>query len=204
MLGINPNSFGLFPIDGVWSGSGVDRGVYYPGYGWLVAILGCCRFLGWGVEDPISLRFFSMRGSQLLIWDLEKVSGDLSFEKADSYHQWEVESDGFSLLWMGHVWSVLLLVLRGTSSIVTLVIGARNWLLFLPSMTAYPVYHSEYDNYHWMVKFGDPLFHRHVASKFPHPDVCATFCQVLDSCSLCFQIFMCYYNGNWVRSVYTE
>ncbi|CAM6090069.1 unnamed protein product [Calypogeia fissa] len=27
----------------------------------------------------------------------------------------------------------------------------------------YPVYHSEYDNYHWMVKFGDPLFHRHAA-----------------------------------------
>lgn len=29
---------------------------------------------------------------------------------------------------------------------------------------AYPVYHSVYDNYHWMEKFGDPGFHRHVAS----------------------------------------
>ncbi|KAG0622034.1 hypothetical protein M758_3G066300 [Ceratodon purpureus] len=27
----------------------------------------------------------------------------------------------------------------------------------------YPVYHSIYDNYNWMVKFGDPLFRRHVA-----------------------------------------
>ncbi|KAJ7548570.1 hypothetical protein O6H91_07G017500 [Diphasiastrum complanatum] len=27
----------------------------------------------------------------------------------------------------------------------------------------YPVYHSLYDNYNWMEKFGDPLFHRHVA-----------------------------------------
>eukprot|EP01018_Ginkgo_biloba_P016603 Gb_09577 [translate_table: standard] len=27
----------------------------------------------------------------------------------------------------------------------------------------YPVYHSLYDNYMWMEKFGDPLFHRHVA-----------------------------------------
>ncbi|KAG6546798.1 hypothetical protein Mapa_011744 [Marchantia paleacea] len=28
---------------------------------------------------------------------------------------------------------------------------------------AYPMYHSVYDDYHWMEKFGDPLFHRHVA-----------------------------------------
>lgn len=27
----------------------------------------------------------------------------------------------------------------------------------------YPVYHSVYDNYNWMSKFGDPLFRRHVA-----------------------------------------
>ncbi|KAI5059157.1 hypothetical protein GOP47_0025476 [Adiantum capillus-veneris] len=27
----------------------------------------------------------------------------------------------------------------------------------------YPVYHSTYDNYNWMLNFGDPLFHRHVA-----------------------------------------
>ena len=33
----------------------------------------------------------------------------------------------------------------------------------LPAM--YPVYHSTYDNYHWMAKFGDPGFHYHVASK---------------------------------------
>lgn len=29
----------------------------------------------------------------------------------------------------------------------------------------YPVYHSTFDNYNWMTKFGDPLFHRHVAGK---------------------------------------
>lgn len=28
---------------------------------------------------------------------------------------------------------------------------------------SYPVYHSTYDNYDWMLKFGDPFFHRHVA-----------------------------------------
>lgn len=28
---------------------------------------------------------------------------------------------------------------------------------------SYPVYHSMYDNFDWMSKFGDPLFHRHVA-----------------------------------------
>lgn len=27
----------------------------------------------------------------------------------------------------------------------------------------YPVYHSLYDDYVWMERFGDPLFHRHVA-----------------------------------------
>lgn len=27
----------------------------------------------------------------------------------------------------------------------------------------FPVYHSIYDDYNWMAKFGDPLFHRHVA-----------------------------------------
>ncbi|KAH8934801.1 hypothetical protein BDL97_18G103500 [Sphagnum fallax] len=27
----------------------------------------------------------------------------------------------------------------------------------------YPMYHTAYDNFHWMEKFGDPLFHRHVA-----------------------------------------
>lgn len=27
----------------------------------------------------------------------------------------------------------------------------------------YPVYHSAYDNFHWMSKFGDPGFHHHVA-----------------------------------------
>uniref|UniRef100_A0A1D1Z5S5 Putative glutamate carboxypeptidase 2 n=2 Tax=Anthurium amnicola TaxID=1678845 RepID=A0A1D1Z5S5_9ARAE len=27
----------------------------------------------------------------------------------------------------------------------------------------YPVYHSMYDDFFWMRKFGDPLFHRHVA-----------------------------------------
>lgn len=27
----------------------------------------------------------------------------------------------------------------------------------------YPVYHSVYDNYNWMVNFCDPMFHRHVA-----------------------------------------
>ncbi|KAK8955228.1 putative glutamate carboxypeptidase 2 [Platanthera guangdongensis] len=27
----------------------------------------------------------------------------------------------------------------------------------------YPVYHSMYDDFVWMQKFGDPLFHRHVA-----------------------------------------
>lgn len=29
----------------------------------------------------------------------------------------------------------------------------------------YPVYHSVYDNYNWMSKYGDPLFRRHVAGK---------------------------------------
>ncbi|CAI5488664.1 unnamed protein product [Closterium sp. Naga37s-1] len=28
---------------------------------------------------------------------------------------------------------------------------------------SYPMYHSVYDNYHWMATFGDPLFKRHVA-----------------------------------------
>ncbi|XP_002992244.2 probable glutamate carboxypeptidase LAMP1 [Selaginella moellendorffii] len=28
---------------------------------------------------------------------------------------------------------------------------------------SYPVYHSLYDNYDWMKRYGDPLFHRHVA-----------------------------------------
>lgn len=28
---------------------------------------------------------------------------------------------------------------------------------------SYPVYHSTYDNYNWMLKFGDPFFHRHAA-----------------------------------------
>ncbi|XLR00913.1 hypothetical protein S83_067111, partial [Arachis hypogaea] len=27
----------------------------------------------------------------------------------------------------------------------------------------YPVYHSLYDDFIWMQKFGDPMFHRHVA-----------------------------------------
>ncbi len=26
-----------------------------------------------------------------------------------------------------------------------------------------PMYHSVYDNFNWVEKFGDPLFHRHVA-----------------------------------------
>ncbi|GFS43904.1 peptidase M28 family protein [Actinidia rufa] len=30
----------------------------------------------------------------------------------------------------------------------------------------YPVYHSMYDDFIWMKKFGDPLFHRHVAGLF--------------------------------------
>lgn len=29
----------------------------------------------------------------------------------------------------------------------------------------YPVYHSMYDDFVWMKKFGDPMFHRHVAEK---------------------------------------
>ena len=31
----------------------------------------------------------------------------------------------------------------------------------------YPVYHSLYDNYVWVERFGDPLFHRHVAGTEP-------------------------------------
>ncbi|XP_024544851.1 probable glutamate carboxypeptidase LAMP1 [Selaginella moellendorffii] len=29
--------------------------------------------------------------------------------------------------------------------------------------TLYPMYHSLYDDYNWMERFGDPMFHRHVA-----------------------------------------
>lgn len=36
------------------------------------------------------------------------------------------------------------------------------------SLVGYPVYHSIYDDYLWMEKFGDPMFHRHVAGiSFP-------------------------------------
>ncbi|XLT39423.1 hypothetical protein HN873_070715 [Arachis hypogaea] len=40
--------------------------------------------------------------------------------------------------------------------------------LFVPELkgsgaTDYPVYHSLYDDFIWMQKFGDPMFHRHVA-----------------------------------------
>jgi hypothetical protein len=31
------------------------------------------------------------------------------------------------------------------------------------AVSEYPVYHSLYDDYVWMERFGDPLFHRHVA-----------------------------------------
>ena len=33
----------------------------------------------------------------------------------------------------------------------------------LTSLSGYPVYHSMYDDFVWMEKFGDPMFHRHVA-----------------------------------------
>eukprot|EP00850_Spirogloea_muscicola_P000969 SM000003S11214 [mRNA] locus=s3:1616830:1622141:+ [translate_table: standard] len=36
-------------------------------------------------------------------------------------------------------------------------------LSFGPASGDYPVYHSVYDNFHWMSNFGDPGFHRHVA-----------------------------------------
>ncbi|CAK9172715.1 unnamed protein product [Ilex paraguariensis] len=32
----------------------------------------------------------------------------------------------------------------------------------------YPVYHSMYDDFIWMKKFGDPMFHRHVAGLFSY------------------------------------
>ena len=31
------------------------------------------------------------------------------------------------------------------------------------AVSEYPVYHSLYDDFVWMERFGDPLFHRHVA-----------------------------------------
>lgn len=42
-----------------------------------------------------------------------------------------------------------------------------SWLsneLLLPN-AGYPVYHSMYDDFIWMEKFGDPMFHRHVAGE---------------------------------------
>lgn len=33
-------------------------------------------------------------------------------------------------------------------------------------MIDFPTYHSLYDDYKWMAKYGDPLFHRHVARKY--------------------------------------
>jgi hypothetical protein len=35
------------------------------------------------------------------------------------------------------------------------------------AVSEYPVYHSLYDDYVWMERFGDPLFHRHVACTEP-------------------------------------
>lgn len=32
----------------------------------------------------------------------------------------------------------------------------------------YPVYHSMYDDFIWMKKFGDPMFHRHSAGIVSH------------------------------------
>lgn len=33
-------------------------------------------------------------------------------------------------------------------------------------VVGYPVYHSMYDDFVWMSKFGDPMFRRHVAGMF--------------------------------------
>lgn len=33
-------------------------------------------------------------------------------------------------------------------------------------MIDFPAYHSLYDDYMWMAKYGDPHFHRHVARKY--------------------------------------
>ena len=38
-----------------------------------------------------------------------------------------------------------------------------SWALFAFVGPGYPVYHSLYDDYIWMAKFGDPGFRRHVA-----------------------------------------
>lgn len=39
----------------------------------------------------------------------------------------------------------------------------------------YPVYHSMYDDYVWMEKFGDPMFHRHVAGPLQPSFMATTF-----------------------------
>lgn len=35
----------------------------------------------------------------------------------------------------------------------------------LHSCSDFPVYHTAFDAYDWMVNFGDPLFQRHVAGQ---------------------------------------
>jgi N-acetylated-alpha-linked acidic dipeptidase len=42
-------------------------------------------------------------------------------------------------------------------------IGVPSLDMSYGTMEDYPVYHSLYDDYVWMERFGDPLFHRHVA-----------------------------------------
>lgn len=38
--------------------------------------------------------------------------------------------------------------------------------VFFLSLAEYPVYHSLYDDFIWMQKFGDPMFKRHVAGHY--------------------------------------
>jgi hypothetical protein len=130
---------------------------WFPIRTWLITIRGCSHGFPQDTLLFLLLKFITLPQLDDLLIEITKQVIDPDDFGQSLYESWVVSSN------------------KTTPFIGRLGGGDSDFASFLqhagvPSMDMffgadYPVYHSIYDNYNWMVKFGDPLFRRHVASK---------------------------------------
>ncbi|XP_077240866.1 peptidase M28 family protein [Tasmannia lanceolata] len=99
--------------------------------------------------------FFAGATPQLdnLIVEVTKKVNDPDLHKMTVYQTWAAANSGINIGRLGRVDSDFAAFLQHSG---------------VPSIDLYygkdfPVYHTAFDSYDWMKKYGDPLFHRHVA-----------------------------------------
>lgn len=121
-----------------------------------------CYLMNYRFKDlaeliQILLHLYNMRGFLPLTFTMEEV------------HHHFLLTSGCQSFWLNFERPIKLCkcVFSNNSITKVFILTFVEWYILILGLD-FPVYHTAFDSYDWMTKFGDPLFHRHVAGQLLH------------------------------------